>query len=464
MALFLEKRVSQKLTSLVALVALLIFLPFLLLVSYQTVRLVSRALGTPASIVVDTTSQLESIRTDFFHSFAQGGEESNDMLASVLGEVRTLKPRLIRVDHIYDHYDVVSRNGSELSYHWSRLDEVVSSILATGAKPMIALSFMPAAIARDGSIISPPNNWDEWAAVVQKTIEHFSGRGERNIAGIYYEVWNEPDLAQFGKWTISNYVTLYRYAAQGARSAQNVNGFLLGGPATTGLYKNWILALVGSGARIDFLSWHSYLSDPRQFARDQTNITTWLLPYPNHVILPKIISEFGFTGAKDKRYGTTYASAHTAAVIRQLIAGGPRFAMSFQLKDGPNQQDGSGWGLITHDDNGKKPKPRYWVYNFLDSMVGTRLPVAGEGTWVTGFATTKENVIRLALINFDPAGSHSENVPVTFAGLLPGTYSIRERFLLGRDTRVAVTTNEGTLSRQVFMPSHSVAIIELAKQ
>ena len=33
-----------------------------------------------------------------------------------------------------------------------------------------------------------------------KTIEHYSGKGERNMSGIYYEVWNEPDLAQFGSW------------------------------------------------------------------------------------------------------------------------------------------------------------------------------------------------------------------------------------------------------------------------
>ena len=57
---------------------------------------------------------------------------------------------------------------------------------------------------------------------------------------------------------------------------------------------------------------------------------------------------------KSKGYGGTFGSAHAAAVIRQLISGGPTYLFSFQLKDGPLQSDGTGWGLITNDDNGLK--------------------------------------------------------------------------------------------------------------
>jgi len=59
---------------------------------------------------------------------------------------------------------------------------------------------MPGVIAKDGNIINPPNDWNEWTLVVQKTIEHYSGKNDRNMNGVYYEVWNEPDLAQFGGW------------------------------------------------------------------------------------------------------------------------------------------------------------------------------------------------------------------------------------------------------------------------
>ncbi|MEK7499009.1 MAG: hypothetical protein AAB649_00190, partial [Patescibacteria group bacterium] len=89
--------------------------------------------------------------------------------------------------------------------------------------------------------------------------------------------------------------------------------------------------------------------------------------------------------------------------------------------------------------------------------------VSGEGTWVTAFATTNNQVIRVLLVNFDRNGSHTENVPVTFANLDPGNYTYRERFLLGRDATFKETVAETTLSKQIFMPTQSVAILELTK-
>lgn len=461
------RHVPVKTTSLISLLALILFLPLFILAVRETVTLISRATGRPASIVVDTKATLETIRTDFYRAFAQGGEESSDMLAPITAEIRALQPKIIRIDHIYDHYDVVGRSGSELTFNWDKLDQAIESILATGAKPMLALSYMPAAIARDGSIINPPNDWNEWAIVVQRTIEHVSGSGGKNIADVYYEVWNEPDLAQFGGWKYhgeKSYLTLYRYAADGAKNARGVNRFFLGGPSTTGLYKNWIIALVKSGNRLDFLSWHSYLMNPAQFARDQRNIVSWLLSYPQYTLIPKLITEFGFTGSKHGGYGTTFAAAHTAAVIRQLLSGGPKYLFSFQLKDGPGQGDGSGWGLITHEGNGKRAKPRYYIYNFLDTMAGTRLALTGEGTWVSGFATTRERIVRILLVNFDSRGRHTETVPVTFANLDPGTYRYRERFFLGRDATFTETISGNTLIKQVYMPAQSIAILELSSQ
>ena len=60
---------------------------------------------------------------------------------------------------------------------------------------------MPVTVSTDGTITSPPKKWEEWSLVVEKVVEHYSGREERNLPNIYYEIWNEPDL--FGKWKIS---------------------------------------------------------------------------------------------------------------------------------------------------------------------------------------------------------------------------------------------------------------------
>ncbi|MBU1327211.1 hypothetical protein KKG44_00930 [Patescibacteria group bacterium] len=465
--MFLAKRVSPNIISVVSFITLIIFLPLLLLAAYQTARILTRATGTRARITINTRTHLEPIHTDFYHAFAQGGEESVDMLAPVLSHVKNLSPQYIRIDHIYDHYDVVGKVHNSLMFNWGKLDETVETIRASGATPVFSLSYMPGVIAKDGQVTNAPDNWEDWALVVQKTIEHYSGKSGKNIPGVYYEVWNEPDLEQFGKWSLrgdKNYLTLYRYAASGANSATGVNRFFLGGPATTGLYKNWVIALVESGERLDFLSWHSYYPDPTRFASDQRNVVSWLMPYPQYTLIPKLITEFGFSGAKDTRYGSSYAAAYTASVVRQLISGSPTLLFSFQLKDGPDQGSGDGWGIITHEANGAQPKPRYQVYEFLDAMKGTRLALTGEGTWVTGFASVRDNTIRVLLVNFDQNGNHVETVPITFENLPSGTYTYHERLLLGRDVTSQETVSDTTLTKQVYMPAQSVAVLELTKQ
>ena len=454
MSVSLTGRVTGKTMSVISFVALLIFLPLLLLAAYQTATIISRAAGKPATIVVDVNSvSQEKVDPTFMHAFAQGGEESGNWLFPVQKEVAALKPKWIRIDHIYDFYDIVKRDGRVLSFDFSKLDPLIDTIRATGATPVISLSYMPPAIAKEGKIINPPDNWDDWTLVIQKTIEHISGFSGKNIPEVYYEVWNEPDHEQFGGWKISgdkNYLQLYQYAAKGASLAKQTQKFFLGGPATTGLYKNWIIALVESGARLDFLSWHSYLDDPKRYTQDQKNIASWLIRYPQVVLLPKLITEFGFTGAKDVRYGTSFTTAFTAAVFRELASGGPQGLFSFELK-------GDGWGLLG--------KPRYHIFSFLDRMAGNRLLLSGEGTWVTGLATKLGESVRVMLVNYDATGSHSETVPITITNLPNGNYTYRQQYLQGLypdEARTAQeTVTDGTLIKQLFMPAQSVIFIEL---
>jgi hypothetical protein len=474
----LKNIVSSNTKKLLNLLVLIIIFPLFIYAVYQTVNLFSHAAGTKANLIIDTKNIIGTYDGNFYHAFAQGGEETGDMLKPVVNQIKQLQPRQIRIDHIYDNYQVVSRQNG-LTYDFSRLDIAVSSIITTGAQPFFSLSYMPQAIAKDGNVINPPNDWNEWSNVVKATIEHYSGKNGKNLNNIYYEVWNEPDLAQFGKWNITgdkNYLTLYKYAINGANDSANCNKFYIGGPATTGLNKNWILALAQSNLRLDFLSWHSYLEEPAQFLRDENNIVSWLLSYPALVISPKIISEYGFTGDKDNRYGTQYAAAFTASVIRYLADATPSYIFSFQLIDGPGQNNGEGWGLMTHETNGSKPKPRYYVYNFLDALDGKRLKVTGEGTWVSSLATMTNDTIRVMLVNFDQSGYHSESVPVIVRNLDSGTYHWNIKYLFpnlyhetncldSEKTSSSVNVAFGSgFSGNICLSPQNVAILELTKQ
>lgn len=452
--------------SLFSLVMLLLLLPLLVVAVQIAWRFITKAQVAPANIVVDASHTLESI-TPVWQAFAQGGEESKNMLAPIVVESKNLTPKYIRIDHIFDHYDVVSRGGDgQLVFNFAKLDETVASIRRIGAAPFFALSYMPPAISADGQVTSAPSDWNEWAIVVQKTVEHYSGKNGLNLSNIYYEVWNEPDL--FGEWRYygeKNYLTLYSYAVQGVNRAQNTNQFFIGGPATTELYQSWIEALAKhvtkNKLRLDFLSWHRYSLNPKDYASDIATVTSWLFPYPELVALPRFITEWGFDSDMHPGYDTALGAAHAVATVRQTLSGYAGL-FAFELVDGP-PPDGEifwgRWGLLTHPTTGKRQKPRYQAFSLLNQLKGQRLLLTGEGTHVTGIAARDDKSIKLILTNYDPAGIHVEKIPVTLQNLTNGSYSLTRTRLGQKPTSQAIETTTGFYATDIIMPQNSVVLL-----
>jgi len=190
---------------------LLLLIPLILFFSKETKKFFSKAAPIKANITVDVKKIIGPLPSNW-KALAQGGEEQGvRMLVNVVPQISALSPRYIRIDHIYDFYDVVSRDSQgNLLFNWDKLDATVCDIYRTGAKPFFSLGYMPYALSSDGSLISAPKNWEEWALLVQRTIERYSGKSTRlcgQVTGdllkdIYYEVWNEPDHETFGKWSL----------------------------------------------------------------------------------------------------------------------------------------------------------------------------------------------------------------------------------------------------------------------
>lgn len=421
----------------------------------------SRASYKPARIEIDAaTLPGRQISPDFMLSFAQGGEEKADMIGPVSGVVAGLTPKIIRIDHIYDAYEVVTPSG----YDFSRLDTAVKSIVKAGATPMLSLSYMPPGLSADGSLTGLPASWNEWSSLVRQTVERYSGKNSLNINGLYYEVWNEPDLAQFGGFKTyggKNYLELYRASAQGAAKAVNTNPFLFGGPATTGLYKAWIDALIMENTRIDFLSWHVYSDDPGKPAEDVARIRSWLAANEKFRNIPLIISELGFESGKDERYSGRFAAAYTAAAFRFLLDNPPHAVMSFELKDGPGE-DRSGWGMITHESKGGIRKARYYVYPFLAGIKGNLLSVTGEGTNIVALAVRNGASITIMLVNYHASFAKSETAPVSIRGLNNGSYRVQTQYLLGADNTSVHTVTDGTLRLVPLLTPYSVVRIDIS--
>ena len=423
--------------------------------------------GREANLVVDLSRSYSFV--PHWKYLAQGGEDKNDMLTPVIQKVKKIEPYYIRIDHIYDFYDPISKDtGGNLSFDWGRLDIQIKIIQAMGARPFLSLSYMPKALSQRTET-DLPYSWDEWKTVVQRTIEHVSGNRGLAIAGVYYEVWNEPDL--FGGFKLSgpkNYLTLYEYAEKGAKDAQDVLPFAFGGPGTTALYKSWFQDFfdyaLKNGLRVDFYSWHRYSQEVGDFEKDIENANSWLTKYPKYMNTQFIISESGHNSENDGAYDTNFSAIQTLAMYAATFQKLP-IVFLFEIKDGRGQTKNWGrWGILTHEAFGDpEEKPRYKAIDFLNNLDWKYYPVEGSGTWVKAIATKSAsgNVVKILVVNYDPYLSHSESVPITFNNLPFKNFTFRRSNFLGQTIETEVSTNSLSWTTEQFFQTNSAAIFEL---
>lgn len=427
-----------------------------------------QASGVPANLIVDTTAILGPMPRPW-RNLAQGGEDHNWRIDKLTSQIAALKPEYIRLDHIYDFYDIVQGSPGNITFNWTKFDLIIDDIIKTGAKPYISLSYMPPAIS-SGDILTYPTNWADWQLVIQKTIEHISGT--KKIRDVYYEVWNEPDLfGSFKYYGDKNYLTLYAYASAGAKNARGALPFKLGGPAITALYKNWFdawaKACIANQWRCDFFSWHRYSTNLDQFADDMASVRTWVQAYPQlEPTLEFQITEWGHDSNNNAGYDSQYGAAHTVAGAIAMSNRVER-AFAFEIQDGKDPEGKNywgRWGMFTHNDFGANSKPRYRALKMLDSIADQRLQITGLGSWVKALAAKNDNgATELVIANFDAKAAHSEMVPITFLNIEPGAYTLNKESLGGNKQVQQIATDAAVLKTEVFMAVNEVAKVQLIK-
>src|SRR3989344_3569109 len=432
-------------------------------------HLYSEATGESANLVVLSKTPMTR-RVPIWRHLAQGGEDlTTNMLTPIEPKLRSLEAETIRLDHVLSGYDVVAKDQSgNLTFNWTRLDDIINTITRLGATPMLSLSYMPPAIS-SGDITDAPRDWNDWALVVQRTIEHYSK--DLNLANVAYEVWNEPDL--FGKWSThgrKNYLNLYRYAAIGAGRVQGAQPFRFGGPALTGAYPAWLDSFLNAAEtenlRLNFLSWHRYSRAIEDYQNDIEMVRAVLERYPSLAGSVQLyVTEVGPTSEVDPVYDTTFAAAHLVAVTRVLWGRVDRL-YTFEIVDGPSptaQPFWGRWGIITHPETGGFVKPRFDALRFLNRLEGEQLTVKGEGTWVKALAAQdSQGIINLVVVNYDPLNRHREEEPLVIDQLDPGTYQLRQSLIGGGTVTNAITvTADSPLAASLNLPPQAVMLLEV---
>lgn len=448
----------------------IIIVTILYVSEHHAQNLLSLAAPKQANIIIKNNIRLGSINRSW-SNFAQGGEEPPPMLTSVISPLKDLSPSYIRIDHIFDSYSIVEKNTSGFTYDFSRLDQTVNDILASGALPFFSLSYMPSVFTATRSIIDSPSNWLYWKDLIKATVEHYSGRNNKNINKIYYEVWNEPELPQFGNWKLSgekDYRLLYSNAVAAAQEAENTNQFFIGGPSVGSYYPNWIHPFLSyisqNNIRLDFYSWHRYVKNPDIFISDIKNTRKDLAKYPQYSNLPLVISEWGIDSQNTDINSSNIAAAFTINSIAKFYKD-LALAFAFEIKDGPPPQGGK-WGIITHENNPEKKlflKPRYHAFSALSQLTGEQLEIIGEGTYISALASiSSTNVITVVMSNYDIKGKNIEQVPITFTDLPALVYKLRYVYPLDQsEGEYELVSTNGTLSKSFLMPVNSILILQL---
>lgn len=453
----------KKFLNLFTILAILVSIPVGIYLVGQATGFFGRAGGTPANLVIDASSSFPDSHYSW-KNLAQGGEEKGRMLASVIDKVANLHPNYIRIDHVFDMYDVIQGGPGQITFNWSNLDQTLNDITATGAKPFISLSYMPPSISKSGDPVDLPTNWSDWEFIVQRLVEHVSGT--LGIDAVYYEVWNEPDLfGNFKTYGPKNYFDLYAHSVAGATRAAGVKPFKIGGPATTQLYETWSVNfakfVLASHLRLDFYSWHKYSMNLDNFENNALNAKVWLTEagLPNDLEL--VISELGPNSKNDPVYDNSFGAIHAVAAsvaLEDIVSK----VFTFEVKDGPVNK----WGIITNEKTGAPTtKPRYNALLFLNNMAGNRVRVSGVGSWVKAFAKNDGKVIKTLVVNYDPSGAHTEAVPLNFTNLPSKQFRYRRVDWGGAVARdINVATSEANWTTYELMNPNTAAIFEITPQ
>ncbi|MFC3502529.1 xylan 1,4-beta-xylosidase [Micromonospora krabiensis] len=389
-----------------------------------------------------------------------GGEPMGAGLAAALSRVhRELGVERVRAHGLLgDDLGVYREVEGRPVHDFTGIDAVLDVLAPTGLRPVLELSFVPRALARDPSrevtaagVSSPPRDWDRWGALVGDLVRHLRARvGDDELRRWAVEVWNEPDLDCFWTGSREDYLRMYDVTARAVRAA--CPGLPVGGPATAAT--RWIEPFLDhvdvSGAPLDFLSTHVYGSPPLDLrpalarhdrAGTPLRWTEWG-PSPTHFapVNDSVLSAaFVATGMRE-------AAGRVAALACWVASD------HFEELGRPPALLHGGFGLLSV---GNLAKPRYWALWMLERLgpveLAARLDGDGAGTLVRAWPSVDPDTGRVAVVLWNGTLDQGvlarsaqrarldRSVRLRVGGLGAGTYEVRHRRLDEETSNLAAT-------------------------
>jgi xylan 1,4-beta-xylosidase len=351
-------------------------------------------------------------------ALGQGGLSEEPMLAGRLTELRALQPGIIRL-FVSEYYDLLPKKGT---YHFKTLDSMVTSVLLTGAKPLMSLCFKPKLLfPKIDQDIVEPNDYKQWEDLVYALVKHYKDRG----AGIrYWEVGNEVDFGEIGgtpyRFKPDSYARYYKHTVAAVLRADPTA--LVGGPALADHRSPILPALLDACSEqklpLHFVSWHHYNNSPLVIRKQIEYVKDMLKKHPN--LHPEtIMDEWNmdlFNPPLDPRFQPCYV----AETIWQMKDAGLDWSCYYQIRDWYVSYETfekvftpSGAAFMTRwwnrqaqfsglIDYQNQLRPAYYTFKLLSRMAGEKLKVTSTHDKVHGFAThdAKLEMHNMMLWNF----------------------------------------------------------------
>lgn len=173
-----------------------------------------------------------------------------------------------------DELHLCSRNmAGELTYSFTYLDKILDFLLGVGLRPLVQLSFMPAALAKYpgkrlfGHLVSEPRDMDEWAALVEAVVRHMLERyGADEVRQWLFCVWTQPEGPRY-MYGFSDVKIFYQFYRRTYLAVKGCDSALVFGDSPTYYivkpgYTNWYLPFLAwskkNGCEPDFLNFTFY--------------------------------------------------------------------------------------------------------------------------------------------------------------------------------------------------------------
>lgn len=190
---------------------------------------------------------------------------------------------------------VVDGTADQLTYDFSKLDDLVRLLARHHVRPYWAWSYIPYPLQKDGNWRCGPTDLAAWQTMFCEFSKHYREKGLR-IA--YHEVYNEPDCGDaFYLGTLKDYATLYVAAARGLMSGDP--DAVIGGPSSAFVdisgedsLRTFLQEVKSANVPLDFFSHHSYGCSSRQYLKRTALVRKLLAEDENFATTEQHLNEY----------------------------------------------------------------------------------------------------------------------------------------------------------------------------